>query len=222
MGNKWVYCAMGSQNILNNSPFANHPLYRVFTHAIANLFFSSSICSARRNGNLVEIMEDLSPTEGSRILKILLDAIYDVRSKRILYSWRGRSGPWLGRKWCNTDACPETELVCLHERIALPSVPIKRHGSVIAEIVRGRYAKRRFRSFIAIENVGQERRMRGKASTFPAIEKKEKFLPVLFFFYEHSILVRWIYEEKLKKSFSVMYSSNNGIQTRFFVTLLEE
>lgn len=95
MGNKWVYCAMGSQNILNNSPFANHPSYRVFTHAIANLFFSSSICSARRNGNLVEIMEDLSPTEGSRILKILLDAIvYDLNE----YSWRGRSGPWLGRK----------------------------------------------------------------------------------------------------------------------------
>lgn len=84
---------MGSQNILNNSPFANHPLYRVFTHAIANLFFSSSICSARRNGNLVEIMEDLSPTEGSRILKILLDAIvYDLNEYCIL----GGEGAVLG------------------------------------------------------------------------------------------------------------------------------
>ena len=84
---------MGSQNILNNSPFANHPLYRVFTHAIANLFFSSSICSARRNGNLVEIMEDLSPIEGSRILKILLDAIvYDLNEYCIL----GGEGAVLG------------------------------------------------------------------------------------------------------------------------------
>lgn len=84
---------MGSQNILNNSPFANHPSYRVFTHAIANLFFSSSICSARRNGNLVEIMEDLSPTEGSRILKILLDAIvYDLNEYCIL----GGEGAVLG------------------------------------------------------------------------------------------------------------------------------
>lgn len=79
----------------------------------------------------------------------------------------------------------------------VPSVPIKRHGSVIAEIVRGRYAKRRFRSFIAIENVGQERRMRGKASTFPAIEKKEKFLPVLFFFFTSTV---FSFDEYMKKN----------------------
>lgn len=191
MGNKWVYCAMGSQNILNNSPFANHPLYRVFTHAIANLFFSSSICSARRNGNLVEIMEDLSPTEGS---KILLDAIvYDLNI--VFLAGKERS---LARSQVMQHRRVSRDRARLSTRTnsTVPSVPIKRHGSVIAEIVRGRYAKRRFRSFIAIENVGQERRMRGKASTFPAIEKKEKFLPVLFFFTS----TVFSFDEYMKKS----------------------
>lgn len=103
-----------------------------------------------------------------------------VRSKRIFLAGKERS---LARSQVMQHRRVSRDRARLSTRTnsTVPSVPIKRHGSVIAEIVRGRYAKRRFRSFIAIENVGQERRMRGKASTFPAIEKKEKFLPVLFF-----------------------------------------
>lgn len=100
MGNKWVYCAMGSQNILNNSPFANHPLYRVFTHALSQLQIFSFLLRFAQLDEMEISWKSWRPTEGSRILKILLDAIvYDLSvRKRILYSWRGRSGPWLGRK----------------------------------------------------------------------------------------------------------------------------
>lgn len=41
---KWVYCAMGSQNILNNSPFANHPPYYMCLYS-RNFFSSTTICS---------------------------------------------------------------------------------------------------------------------------------------------------------------------------------
>lgn len=177
---KWVYCAMGSQNILNNSPFANHPLYYMCLYS-RNLASFLPPRFARPRGNRILALS-LSQNRDKKIveLEFCRDQWELFGSKRIPkneYCIPLR-GPWLGRKWCNNTR----DRARLSTRTNVPS-PIKRHGSVIAEIVRGRYAKRRFRSFIAIENVGQERRMRGKASTFPAIEKKEKFLPVLFLFF---------------------------------------
>lgn len=146
-----------------------------------NFFSSTTICSTSWKEFLRFpcLRTETRKSWNWNFVKIEIDENYsDLRgSLKTNIPLRG-SGPWLGRKWCNNTR----DRARLSTRTNVPS-PIKRHGSVIAEIVRGRYAKRRFRSFIAIENIGQERRMRGKASTFPAIEKKEKFLPVLFLFF---------------------------------------